>query len=445
MGINMNLPCLIAALVLLSNPMINLFDFLPDFIAWFLLMRAISKTTYLSGKLAESSSNMLKLFWLTLAKAVSLVLVPQIDGTMVLTVTLVFDVLETIFVLSAFTGLFDGISEISELYDLRAAFAVRGKSKREHIKIAQSATVFFVAVKYITNVLPEFLELSGQSSTITPEGARNLLSFKPLVYVVCFVIMLIAAIVWLCVIIPFFKAVTTESEFVSKVDAAFDVKAIKTGIYRAKVISGAMFMMTAAGLFMFSIIFDSVDLVPTFIMPIVVLFALKKLAGQGYSSRLAAVFTAGSAAVSVAAYVIKTLFATKYSYEAVKLSFEAYDSYLVAVSAVICEAVMLFVSYILVARLVNAVVRSISGKSSDAALEKIDSDEIRGLSRKITVSCVLFGAAAVFSVLSFALAGDYPIIWMPALFVDLVWFVQLCSASSAVRTYVDDSILYRVS
>ena len=123
----MNLGYLLAGLIFLFNPNINVIDVLPDFIGCIFIVKGLSKLSDLDRRIASAKAKFRRLAWVALFKAfVSLftsglldqalygmglsILVDLFDSTMVLVFVFVFGIFELMYMIPAFISLFEGIA-----------------------------------------------------------------------------------------------------------------------------------------------------------------------------------------------------------------------------------------------------------------------------------------------------------------------------------------------
>ena len=279
--IYMNLVLLFTALIFLINPSIAVFDLLPDFFAWVIILKLIGKAKYLSVKMSIGAEYALKAAWVGFARIVAFFLIPYVDGTMELTFTFVFCILELVWGIPAIKAIIDGVTELSELYGGTEAYKPLFKLKSEGIRTIKLLSVWFWSLKAVFNLVPEFFELSGQSSDVLSEGVRPLISFKPLAYYFTIGLTLVFGIVLALFAIAFFKRVYSDKPMLERINAVYTEKYVETGIHNARVVISSLMLITVAGLFVFSLMLDSMNVMPRFLFPLLVLYSLKGIKASG--------------------------------------------------------------------------------------------------------------------------------------------------------------------
>ena len=132
------------ALVFLFNPNVGLVDFLPDFIGYMLLCRALSRLSLIDDRMDDAHRLLRRMVYITVARFSALFVtfgfVPYSDrATMMLLLSFVFDVMELYTVIPALLKLSDGILYLSERHGGEAAYYIPAKrrSRKTHFGALQ--------------------------------------------------------------------------------------------------------------------------------------------------------------------------------------------------------------------------------------------------------------------------------------------------------------------
>ena len=271
------------ALFLLSNPAIAFFDIFPDFIAYLILMRAVSFLAKRAPFFEEARIGFFKLAVLSFARIPALLLSSFIrssntqDGDIIVLLTLVFSIIEALLAFSCIGNLFSGISHIA----LRSGnkFIIGENPTADNLK---TLTCVFAAVKCIAPVIPEFSRLTSADSIGTLTTYSEGMRYYPLFFVVCQALGYVIGFVWLAFFARYLRGVCTESELYGTVmefsspekEAEIEYKA-----RLAKVKSGLWFIVPAAFLsFDFTLnIFKNINILPGFIIGILLLCSVLRL------------------------------------------------------------------------------------------------------------------------------------------------------------------------
>lgn len=441
----MNNFALTLAFIFLFNPAINVLDILPDFIGWLLIFNAVKRARFISVQMQNASDQILKMMWLSFASFICIFLSPHIDGTMLLTITFAVNVMKLIWGIPAFKYIFAGISELSQLYDGKSIFKPLGRSNKEGIAVVERFTYIFLVSSCVLNTLPEFSELSAQTSKILSEGQRTFLSFKPLFYVLAFIISLVIGIVWLSLILPFFGRIFREKDFVARVKEVYKVNVIDTGKHRAITIMNAILLAIVSGLFLLCIMLDDMNIVPRFIMPLLIICASVMLEKCGYSTKPLTAVSCVATFVSAGAYFMRWHFVTEYSYDSIRRSFEAYNFYMFTLGMLLAELVLLVLMQILFTKvLVKISVLDAGREALSVNAEKnaeMNAAEVKKNKQRAIISLILFIISCTLNVSSFLICHEIPASWMLVLLFSVVWFVYTYSFYSNLRGGIERKYL----
>ncbi len=439
----MNLSLIIIALLFLINPSVAVFDLLPDFFAWLIVLKLIGRVKHLSIKMNIASEYVLKLVWVGFGRIAAFFLIPYVDGTMELTLTFVFCIMELVWGIPAIKALFGGIGELSELYGGTQAYKPVYKLKSEGIHTVQNASLSFFIVRAILNVMPEFLELTGQSSDVLSEGARPLLSFKPLVYYFTFGITVVFGIILVVLSVPFFKRVFSDKPMLENVKAVYKTKIIDTGIHNAKALLFSLMLITVAGLFVFSLMLDSMNIMPRFLFPLLFLCALGGIKQSKYKISGLVITSLVSAVLSVISYVLRWIFVIVHGYFSISESFEAYDFFALTSVWVLAEMISFAILYFMTARVIMKIARDNSSTQShnDYRMNSYEEKEIKRIKIKTVIAVILFIIGAIVKADSFVLYAVFPEIWIDVLVIDVIWFLLSYSIYNDVKERIENKYL----
>ncbi len=439
----MNFALLIVALLFFINPSVAVFDLLPDFFAWLIILKLLERVRYLSIKMNIAAEYVLKMAWVGFGRIAAFFLIPYVDGTMELTLTFVFCVMELVWGILAIKAMFGGITELSELYGGAAAYRPVYKLKSEGIRTAQNITLWFWSLKSALNLLPEFFELTGQSSDILSEGVRPLITFKPLAYYFTLSITLALGIVLVILVIPFFKRIYADTPMLERISAAYKEKLVDTGIHNARRLIGSLMLITVAGLFVFGLMLDSMNVMPRLLFPVLILFSMKGIKPSGYK-------TVGITAVSLVAFVLSAIsyicrwvFVIRHGYYSISQSFEAYDMFVMTGAVVIAEMISFAVLYVLTVRLIVNIAKdnNVPNTNGDYRVGAYEARELKIVRVKSITAMILFIIGAIVKSDSFVLYGSFSEIWIIVLIVDLVWFLLSYSLYNDVKERIENKYL----
>ncbi len=439
----MNLVLLIIALLFLINPSVAVFDLLPDFFAWLIILKLIGRVRHLSIKMNIAAEYVLKAIWVGFGRLAAIFLIPYVDGTMELTLTFVFCLMELVWVIPAINALFGGITELSELYGGTAAYKSIYRLKTEGIRTVQNISVSFWIARAVLNVTPEFFELTGQSSDILSEGSRSLLSFKPLAYYFTFGITIAFGIILVILSIPFFKRVFSDKPMLENIKTAYKTKIIDTGIHNAKAVLSSLMLITVGGLFVFSLMLDSMNIMPRFLFPLLFLCAFGGLKNSGYKIKGLVVTSLVSLVLSIASYAFRWIFVIVHGYFSISESFEAYDFFTLTSIWVSAEMISFALLYFMTARVILKIAEDNASPQShsDYRINSIEKKEFKVIRIKTVIAVILFVLGAIVTADSFVLYGVFSEIWMFVLVIDVIWFLLSYSIYNDVKERIENKYL----
>lgn len=110
----MKIGYILAGMVFLFNPHINIIDVLPDVIGYILILEGLFKISDLERNLLSARKRFVKLAWLSAVKFSCILLTPIFDETLYLIFTFCFGILEMMWMIPAFIDLFAGIAFLEE-------------------------------------------------------------------------------------------------------------------------------------------------------------------------------------------------------------------------------------------------------------------------------------------------------------------------------------------
>ena len=128
---------LIFAVILLSNPIVNIFDYFPDFIACFIISSTLGFFAERAPYFEEAKKDFLKLGYLSLLRIPSFIIMVRItsqnmrEGDIRVLLTFVFAVIETYLAIKAISNIFQAMSYLGQRSDaasLITVFRVSGRS-----------------------------------------------------------------------------------------------------------------------------------------------------------------------------------------------------------------------------------------------------------------------------------------------------------------------------
>lgn len=331
---------LILAIVTMSNPLVNIFDYLPDFIGCFILVHALSYYARRAPYFDEARSDFMKLGILSLARIPTFIIMTRIISQNMREIdlrpllTLVFATVEIFLAIRAINNLFSALSYLgqrSEAASLISAFNVSVKKtmKVEELRVLSYALVL---CKSACSLLPELLLLTNTEAALNPGRLTPSLLY-PYAILVAFIVTLVFGAIFTRMASAFIKTICREDKIHDAAEAMIDD--IRRDEIKKKIkvnkMQSFLTVMTLSGLFLFD--FSSkklggADFIPDFLFGIIVLFAFAK--ASGFIKDLKNVYVSASAfsVISIARYIYEILFLNEFTYEQLPISPAASAKYL---------------------------------------------------------------------------------------------------------------------
>ena len=257
----MRFSLILAGLIFLFSPDISLLDFLPDVIGWLLIFWGLCPLADIEIRAEDAKSLSKRMIFLSFAKLILSLFTFRFNSPDLLLVVFSYALLEIITVFPLVKNLFSALDY--------TAMRVSAPLNSDKINIAKWYLWVFFAVKNALTVLPATVSLFD--SRYTGEYSENTWSINfdsllRLLFVFCFFISAVMAIVMLVEFIPFWskiiknrdlreKMLSHRRDTVLKVPSRMIVK--NTGT--------ALSFFIPAIPFFFDFYIDGVDVLPTFI------------------------------------------------------------------------------------------------------------------------------------------------------------------------------------
>ncbi len=378
----MYLGTLLFGLFFLITPEVSTFDIIPDFIGCLLIMRAISNLAIISGEAEEAKKGFAKLLAVSAVKSVlffPLVTVARTDGAIYLAFTVAFAVLSLMYTLPAFR----------ELY---TAIGIQCDNIGEKIKGTRriySLTSIFFIIKAALSVFPEIVYIPIMKEDISGGAYYPNGFMKTGVSAIAVVLTLIIGIIWYLIACGYFKRVCKNKALSSYIR----MKAAESPVPPEKLItssiSSSFFLLRISFFCSVSVILDGVNIIPDFVPPVLVLFALTRLKKAGIGNLATKITAWISYILGVVSYLSVSLFAGKYdalgnaNFALVKSKFT-----LPAILQLIYN-ISFAISLIFLFILIRRIVKEHTGNIWESAFGTHNKEEIRRKRRHISLSYII--------------------------------------------------------
>ncbi len=215
----------LAGFILLFNPMIHVIDLIPDVIGFILIAAGLRKTSFFVSRIDDARRLFWKLVIIEAIKLPSFLLIPygsvvphQRGSTQVL-LTFVFVIVELIAFIPAVCYLFEGIAFAGTTYNGRRMYETKTKERKvELITSAKVTVIAFYVFRNVMTLIPELTELEmyefvGNVSALS----RPLTYYKPVLYVLSFIAVIIFGIVYINKISKLIRSLTKDEPFMDAI------------------------------------------------------------------------------------------------------------------------------------------------------------------------------------------------------------------------------------
>jgi len=390
----MGFGCIIAGLVFFFNPSINVIDLLPDFVGCLLIILGLSKLSYLSPALNDAKSGFLKMFAVYLGKFVSmfiLIPVPEKEYVWKLIFVFVFAVLEGIFLFRAFEDLFNGVSYLSTKCDHKAFY--------HDLSNVRSITYVFLGARMVLNLLPELTYLFSEenSGKVTAWQTGQTTQYYGILMLVNLFFVTILGIVFLSMVLPYFSRLrklppicdTLKTYYREHIES-------NEGLMLVQKLKAPVYLLIAAFFFLPSLSFTGVNILPDFVLFLLVLLASFPLIKVTKAAAPLRIASAVGAVLSIVYWALSLVFALEYHYANTTKVIEAYQAFLKIAVASVVNGLAIAALVILLWRLIEGLIESYTGLDIKDEAKK-QYDETRQDLHRMNRSFLLSGLLASLS------------------------------------------------
>ena len=297
-----NLGLIFAGLVFFANPNFNLFDILPDFIGAILIMTGLSKMYMYDGNFEDARKGAKFLLWISLLRLV-LCFFATSGGRRdyLVPFTFIICVLEAIYMISLFKGLYLGLE-----YTLMRS---DGEGLTKKTNEAFTMSFIFVIGSRILEFAPQICEIYAQDAELDLSAGASfkmsMAQMKMYVFGVCLVCGLILGIIYLFVTADTWIRVIANKNYSPFLGGKYEEYLLNNREeYMASKISTVYFLVTLSFVFFFDFYIDGINIIPSPIGVVLIMAAglyLEKLVAKG--THLTLVLSFASLISSATSYV----------------------------------------------------------------------------------------------------------------------------------------------
>ena len=382
----MKFAAIIAGLIFLFNPNVNLIDILPDAVGFGLILYGITPFSHIQLRVADAAKAFKMLTIIELIKLGSLYFYSFFSGTeqlMILLIAMVFAAFEIFFSWQAFSNLFLGLEDFGNAEEQPRMF--------EKIKMIRAFTLIFVLAKAIFAFLPDLTLLDdARYGEVTGTGISSWQDYRGVFTVFAFALILVVGIVWLCSAISFFRVVKKEKALVEEIRLRSEAYYSQTEslIYRHSIL--ALGFLLYAFFFCLELKIEGYSLLPPMISAVlfmVFFFMMRRFfqkeALMGLIASMLYFITSG------VSFVMLYRFADQYYLEDagfgfsetiiedISRVFEIFDEYLIINLIVALSQIVFFVMMLILLRIMKKLTAEQAGLPKSLVEEKDKTDAMR--------------------------------------------------------------------
>lgn len=446
---------LIAGFMFLLNPVIHVVDILPDAVGFFLIFAGLTKMSYIVGKIQLSRDWFFKLAFLEVIKFFSIIFVPYTSGSALVLMTFVFGLAEIFLFVNAVNQLFEGISFAGLWYSGSSMYgniAVRrtgivkktdgrkgiGRVTRnvERIAFIKRTVLGFYIFRVLATFVPEMTELQMYDNIgeVKAIGYR-LTYYKPFLYVVFSIAVVIYAIVFAVRVCRYFGNIRNDGKFITSLTEKYERDILpKESFFTAIGMKRVLILFTFAVVTSFILPVDGVNICVGAISSILLIVAAVILRKYVKFAVLVIPAAAVRIVMSVVNFVLQIGYFREYTVEAVEWIEKAYNQYYTMTGVACVEYVIALASVIVfLTALMKAIKKHLEGFGVET-----ESAQYSKRNRDLEIYNAVGGKLLLCSILailhySFACAFHYLLPSMDVISV-IVMVVTLIYAAYAVYT-----------
>lgn len=434
---NLYIGYICAGFIFLFFPAVSIIDIMPDFIGFILIVKGTCCMFDLNEDVAAARSAFIKLFFIDLAKTVSVPFFISLnDETTTMTSVFIFSIIEGILLYNALSSLFTGINYLAERAD--SPFADKGYGD------ARITVGIFVIGRYVLQALPELTVLTSLDYQMTDDLSDfTVYDFKTIITIACFVISLIIGLHFLSGALKYVNRLKRDEVLRGYLYGRYEKEVIenKNLLIRRNSKNASAFIF-AGLILMCPFYFEGVDITPTPVALMLLYLGISRLclieASLANLKRLCLVCIP----LSTALYAFSCYIGGKYHHWSYQIEDEARFMYKLWGCAQAVDTVLFAVCAVCI---FFAVMKIVSRYGTNANINKEGfqyKEQLKTVRRlclllKCSVGCMaaVTGARCVF----FFLYPDHEFIWLVSFAVSMICAVFCGKSIYRVHTAVEDN------
>ena len=408
----MGVGLLVFAVVCLTNPVVNIFDYLPDLIGYLIIVKALGYFADRVPYFSEAKDGFAKLLIVSIFKIPSFFIMVYARGqnTMDYDVralfTFTFSVIEVFLLYFAVRNLFKALTYLGERSDALATITPFPVSKKGNKNLSpdglEMLSLVFVIYKSAITAIPEMFLLTRGVSSSEIGRVFNFARLYPYAIILAIISVFVFGIIIARRWRAYIRAIRDEDKIFSAAENMLDEdsKARLAVTLNTRDMKEALAVFIVGAFFMIDICFDNfqeINLLPMFLFGAISSYGIWRLGKHIGGARSAMYVSLAYTAVSVVTFVFQVMFLNEFGYaDLLYSSGGAKEAYLPVMISAGLEFVMLCVMFAFIAKTIFTFARAHVGIDvHDQRYSRIDAENHKLFKRKtVLLSClgILSGA-----------------------------------------------------
>ena len=251
---------------LLMNPVINVFDVIPDLVGFLLIVAGLSKLSYFVGDIERAKSFYTYLAYSEIAKLASIFFVVKSvsSGSTKVLLAFVFSIGQAALFIPATIWLFEGLAMSAVRFHgtkTNEIIEIHGKKKDKAV-LTRNFIIAFYVLRCLMTLVPELTELQMYEyvGTVTA-GSRPLIYYKPALYVLCGIVVIVVGIIYIVKECTYFTSLSTDKVYVSTFASQFEeLKGTRKGLFLSKRMKLCLRLFAFSALLSYLMIIDNINI-----------------------------------------------------------------------------------------------------------------------------------------------------------------------------------------
>lgn len=467
---------LIAAVIFLMNPTVQLVDILPDVFGYILLVVGLRYLADLNEDIGEARERFKKMFFVCAAKGIVFLMVfgnlvsPQEHSNFVLLATFTFCVIELLILVPATRSLFGGLMQLATKFGSEAVFATKPKEmpheprkgfknekqrrafnahckrvayKNARLRCAleklQTLTLLFVFAKPIMALLPEF---SALSSTEYNEALIDFYDFITLFRGFGAVFMLPLSIVWAIRVLRFLRALRRDTAFTDRCLNHYCVEILpRTDLFIRRAVYAAMSVMGIGMVFSLDFYIEYYNIIPDTLCAVFVIAGILLMRKYITNYKPVVLATAGYGVMTLVSSALTIWFNQAYYFNAIYKDAAAELVFVGEGIATVFENLLFVLMLWTIVRAMIQMITRYSGFSVTSSADPGSSERVRRVHDNLKKTLYVFFiggvATAVSGVAYEVFKPTVPFIWMIDFAVTVVYIYLFYRSTWEIKEQVE--------